>query len=427
MSINPTDPVFISYRQSDGTDITAELAWLLRAAGIPVWRDRDDLPPGDTEQRLNEAMNAGLSGAVLVITPEVTKSEVVQHVESPRLIELHSDHPQFVLGIANAVEREPGKLDYDAPDRVLLKRPGTLNGVDQTPADRAGLINLVGKLVFHRIAAQRELNGTDDTFNISIQTRNTPQVYDRTGSELDIRIRPNTHERLPSVPGLVDLADVIRFLPDAVTRSSAKRVQVSGGAHLTVAFALGAAIPSSRVGNLEVVDQRGGSWASGTEADLSDPALLEVAGSGSNPQPNSSGRSRVAIYLDLLQRRSDAAYERYLDEDGDALTAWRHLRLGTDDLINPDDAGAVAAEAAHHIRELSETNNNAEAHVLLRCPFPIAVLVGRLCNTLRVTTYEWDDTDPAEGDADYRARYVATMKIRPSAATGAIEQVLPTH
>lgn len=427
MSINPTDPVFISYRQSDGTNITSELAWLLRAAGIPVWRDRDDLPPGDTEQRLNEAMNAGLSGAVLVITPEVEKSEVVQYVESPRLIELHAEHPQFVLGIANAIEREPGKLDYDAPDRVLLKRSGTLSGVDQSPADRAGLINLVGKLVFHRIAAQRELNGSDDTFNISIQTRNTPQVYDRTGSELDIRIRPNTHERLPSVPGLIDLADVIRFLPDAVTRSSANRVQVSGGAHLTVAFALGAALPSSRVGNIEVVDQRGGTWTSGSEADLPDPALLDITDSGANPSPASAGRPKVAVYLDLLPRSSDAAYDRYLDEHGETLTGWRHLRLGTDDLIDPADAGTLAAEAAHHIRELSETNSNAEVHLLLRCPFPIAVLVGRLCNTLRLTAYEWDDTDPADGDPDYRARYVATMKIRPSATTGAIEQVLTTH
>ena len=45
---DPADPVFISYRQKDGTGVAGELAWLLRAAGIPVWRDRDDLPPGDT-------------------------------------------------------------------------------------------------------------------------------------------------------------------------------------------------------------------------------------------------------------------------------------------------------------------------------------------------------------------------------------------
>ena len=63
-------PLFLSYRQSDGTAIVASLAWLLRAAGIPVWRDKDDLPPGDTADRLEQAIADGLSGAVFVITPE---------------------------------------------------------------------------------------------------------------------------------------------------------------------------------------------------------------------------------------------------------------------------------------------------------------------------------------------------------------------
>ena len=62
------DPVFISYRQKDGTGVAAELAWLLRTAGIPVWRDRDDLPPGDTEARLKQAIEAGISGGVPIPT-----------------------------------------------------------------------------------------------------------------------------------------------------------------------------------------------------------------------------------------------------------------------------------------------------------------------------------------------------------------------
>lgn len=426
MTSQPTDPVFISYRHSDGTDIAAELSWLLRAGGIPVWRDRDDLPPGDTEQRLSEAMSAGLSGAVLVITPDVAKSEVIQHVESPHLIKLHADHPTFVLGITNAIKRDTGGLDYDAPDRVLLKRPGTLSGVDQAGANRDGLIKLVGKVIFHRIAAQREVNGCGDAIKISLQTRNTPQVYDRTGSELDIRIRPNSHERLPSVPGLRDLAEVLRFLPDAVTRSSAKRVQVSGGAHLSVACALGAALPSSRVGHLEVTDQRGHTWAGTTEARLPSPSQLVEAGRGVNHDWNGSGRPKVLAYVDLISPRSDAAYDRCIDEQGDTLAAWVHLRPISEGMLDPDAAGDVAAEVAYRLRTLSAANDNAEIHLLLRCPFPMAVLIGRLCNTLRLTAYEWDDTDSAEGN-DYRPRYVPTLKIRPSATTGAIEEVLPTH
>src|SRR4051812_46618609 len=79
---DPHGPVFVSYRQSDGTQLADELTWLLRAAGIPVWRDKDDLPPGDTEQRLQEALRNGLSGAVLIVTPEIENSSVVREVET---------------------------------------------------------------------------------------------------------------------------------------------------------------------------------------------------------------------------------------------------------------------------------------------------------------------------------------------------------
>src|SRR5689334_19071841 len=108
MTADPTGPIFISYRQKDGTAIAAELAWLSRAAGLPVWRDRDDLPPGDTQTRLTQAISAGISGAVLVVTPDIINSKVVKTVEAPDLLELHRNQPQFALAIANAVDTENG-------------------------------------------------------------------------------------------------------------------------------------------------------------------------------------------------------------------------------------------------------------------------------------------------------------------------------
>lgn len=418
-----SDPVFISYRQSDGTAITSELAWLLRAAGIPVWRDKDDLPPGDTEERLAQAIADGLSGGILVITPEVAKSEVVKTVEAPRLIALHQKRPEFTLGIANAIERAPGRTDYTAPDRLLGLSPKTLEGTDQKSADHGGLRELVQGLLWQRIAAHRTLVVTDHfTFSLSIQTRNLPQVYDRTGAQLDIRVRPSTHERLPDAGGLRDLALTIGLLPDAVTRSGAQRVRVTGGAHLSVAFALGASLPSSRIGRIDVVDQRGVTWASGDEATIHDPAILEVKSEGSGAPPT-GGRPHVAVYLDLLPEPSNAAFARYLEERGPGLVAWQHLASVQPGLLDPGQAAAIAGEAAARIRGLSTANANAHVHLLLRSPFPIAVLIGRLMNTVRLTVYEWDDTDPVSDD-DFGPRYVPTMIVRASAADGAISEVL---
>ncbi|MGC4173993.1 SAVED domain-containing protein [Demequina sp.] len=420
----PADPVFISYRQADGTEITAELAWLLRAAGIPVWRDRDDLPPGDTDARLKQAIDAGISGAVFVVTPDIANSRIVKQVEAPRLVTLHEMHVAFALAIANAVTTAEGGTDYDAPDRLLERPSGSLRNVDQHSADRAGLLAVIRGMVWHRIASSRErVRDSDETFRLSVQTRNTPQVYDRTGDELDIRIRPSTHERLPSAEGLRDLQDVIGLLPDAVTRSGATRVRVRGGAHLSVAFAIGAAIPASRVGVMEIVDQEGAPWASSSAADEHPAPHLRVEREGGRSVPDNTARPNVAIYVDMDPVRSDAAFDRLLEETGSGLVEWRHVVSANGRRIRPVEAGDVAQEIAQHIRGLSYANNNALVHVVLRCPFPLASLVGRLTNTLRCVVYEWDDSEGG-GGTNFRARYVPTLRIRASAANGAIEEVL---
>ena len=421
---DPVDPVFISYRQKDGTGVAAELAWLLRAAGIPVWRDRDDLPPGDTEVRLKQAIAAGISGGVLVTTPDVVNSRVVKTLEAPHLLALHRDHEVFALGITNSVKTRDGGTDYDAPDRLLELRPGTLSGVDQHSAERDGLLALVRGLVWHRIASLRKrIEATDQTFRLTLQTRNTPQVYDRTGDELDVRLRPSDHERLPSANGLRDLKDTIGFLPDAVTRSGAHRLRVTGGAHLSVAFAVGAALPSSRVGHMEVVDQQGATWASDGEARFIAQPQVQIADEGGNPSTTTAGRPSVAVYVDLLPQRSDTAFARYIEDHEPFLVAWRHLTNASGTLLAPSDAGLIAADVAAHIRALSNDNSNAEVHLLLRCPFPLALLIGRLTNTLRFVVHEWDDSDPIDGE-DYRARYVPALRVRTSASAGVIEEVL---
>lgn len=420
----PAGPVFISYRQKDGTGVAAKIAWLLRTAGIPVWRDRDDLPPGDTEARLKQAIEAGISGGVLVTTPDVMSSRVVRTLEAPKLLELHRHHEVFALGIINSVKTDDGGTDYDAPDRLLDLRPGTLSGVDQQSAELDGLLALVRGLVWHRIAHLRKrIEATDQTFRLSLQTRNTPQVYDQTGDELDIRLRPSNHERLPSADGLRDLKDTIGLLPDAVTRSGAHRLRIAGGAHLSVAFAVGAALPSSRIGHMEVVDQQGAMWASDGEAGFITQSHVQIAAQGGDPSAITAGRPSVAVYVDLLPYRSDTAFTRYIEYHRPFLAAWRHLTSASDTLLDPADAGLIAADVAAHIRALSYDNSNAEVRLLLRCPFPLALLIGRLTNTLRVVVHEWDDSDPIDGE-DYRARYVPTLRVRTSASSGVIEDVL---
>ncbi|WP_112141078.1 SAVED domain-containing protein [Glycomyces dulcitolivorans] len=422
-TIDPAGPIFISYRHSDGSAIAEELAWLLRTTGIPVWRDREDLSPGDTNERLIEAIDDGISGGVLVVTPEVGHSPIIKMLEAPHLLGLHQAHSRFSLGIANAVENKDGGLDHHAPDRLLEFEPGTLRVVDQQATDRQGLENLVQRLLWRRIAHQRPIVAAQgSTFSLSVQTRNTPQVFDRTTHQLDIRIRPSVHERLPDPDGLRDLQSTLGSLPNAVTQSGAHRVRIHGGAHLSVAFTLGAALPSTRIGEIEVVDQRHKSWTGRGEARHAPTSLVRVAAEGFvHSEP--AARPAVAVYLDLLPQPSNAAFERFLDEQGSTFRAWRHLTSTSSELLDPKDAGTIAAEAAAHIRMIANENGNAEVHLLLRCPFPIAVLTGRLLNTIRCVIYEWNDSVPVSGK-DFRPMYLPTLRVRTSAANGPVEEVV---
>lgn len=423
-AVDPRDPVFVSYRHSDGKAIADELTWLLRAAGIPVWRDVDDLPPGDTEARLQQAIEDGISGAVLVITPHVADSPVVRTVEAPRLLALHHAQPGFALGIVNRVMLPDGGLDYGAPDRLLGLPSAELKGVDQKGASRDGLLEMTRQMLWHRVARVRdEVVAEGRAFRLSIQTRNTPQVYDRTGADLDIRLRPSTHEKLPSGAGLADFAATSQFIPDAVTRSGASGVRVEGGAHLSVALALGAVIPSTRVGAMTVIDGRGAVWASSTEAQRAQPPILQVARQRDQGRSApAEGRPEVAAYLDLQFPRSDSAFDRFLDAHDHSLSGWVHMvpvHLG---LLDSTTAGELAAEAAARLRELSMSNDNAFIHLMVRGPFPMAMLLGRLTNALRFLAYEWDQSDLPDGSY-FPPRYEPVLTVRASTPAGAVERV----
>lgn len=418
-SVDITGPIFLSYRHFDGTKILARLAWFLRTSGVPVWRDQDDLPPGDTDDRLSQALADGLSGGVLVITQDVANSRVVRQIEAEKLIQLHLADPRFQLLVANDVRSKSGQVDYSAPDRLLSRPQEELKGVDQRGTDDDELLRLAKSAVSHRMVQNRDRVAALGYFDLTIQTRNVGQVYDRTGAQLDIRLRPSANERLPSADGLRDLQRTLSFLPDAVVTAGAKSVRVRGGAHLSVAYALGAALPSSRVGAVTVIDQREDEWRGSSEAHFpTEPHTLQE---NLPVVHDASQKARVLAHVDLLPTRSDSAFTRFVAEQSGTYASAVVIRHANSDLVWPGAAETIAAEIAAEIRALSGEHDNAPVDLLLRCPFAIAVLLGRLSNTLRVRVFEWDDSKVRD---DESARYVPTLEVQASNPSGPITAVL---
>jgi len=137
--IDPFGPTFLSYRQSDGTELATTVAWALRTMGLPVWRDIDDLPPGDTNTRLQEAMSDGLSGAVLLVTQGVAQSTAIKEIEAPQLLRLHAD-PGFSFAIGNAIRREGAEEPRFSGRETRLISLGILRGGGWPPSVKLAAI-----------------------------------------------------------------------------------------------------------------------------------------------------------------------------------------------------------------------------------------------------------------------------------------------
>ena len=420
--VSPRGPVFLSYRHSDGAELATALAWALRAAGVPVWLDRSDLPPGDTERRLAEAMQSGLSGAVLVVTPDVGASTVIRDTELPQLLALEAEGA-FTLSIASTIGAEAGGLDYSAPDRLLSQTMPILKGLRQDPAlTSREIADIARSHCRQRMEALRaDIESAGQVIDINLQTRVTPSAIGPHG-DLVVRLRPPMPgDRRPHRQGLEDLRLFFGDLPHLLEIAGARRARVSGGAHLSVAFALGAALPTTLLGDVDVVDTAGHTWAfaDNAPAPAASTRLLEVT----DRSPRGTPIGEAVVYVDLLPTRNDPAFDRLLEARLGRLANVFHIRPVAEGNLLPGDAGAIVAEASHAIRQAASRSETSEVYLLLRCPWTVALLLGRTLNTIRVNLYEWED-GLGDGDSLVAPRYLPSLVVRSGAGGSPIERVV---
>jgi len=418
---NALGPVFISYRQSDGTEVATDIAWALRAAGVPVWQDKSDLPPGDTRDRLDEALDSGLSGAVLLITPEIQHSEVVRDTELPRLLALAKDR-SFALSIGSTIERSPGKLDYRAPDRLLHQRRARLSRFDQRPistgTQRAELARIQCRRRMQALHAEIETSGR--ALLIDVQTRVPPfaALFD---ADLVLRLRPpEGRNRRPHVRGLQDLQLFLADLPYLIDLAGARKIRLRGAAHLSVAYAIGAALPTTKYGTVEVEDTGGFVWSLGAPVPV--PAEGQSLIAAEVLRHEADGHAAVLIYVDLLSERSDAAFDALISAV-DPFQGVAHLRPTAVGNLDSSDTGALVGEISQFVRRFADQHQTTDVHLLLRCPWPLALQIGRALNTMRVRLYEWEDRAEADGTA-MPAGYHPSLVVRSGTGASPIEAVL---
>ena len=402
----PLGPVFISYRYRDGHELAARLAWTLRSAGVPVWHDEADMLPGDTTTRLQEALSGGLSGAILLVTPEIGGSVVVKDVEFPELLRLHAN-PDFTFVIANAITTPdvPGHVDRDAPGRLLGQSAEILKEIKQYPTFVDEACETIAYWVARSRMAIYRRSG-EETLTIDLQTRSAPQAFASRAGLVVRTIPPSSGSRAPSPEAWIPWRSFLRNLPTLVETSGARQVRILGGAHLAAAFALGAALPETARYPVVVQDQRGNLWETTVQGP---PAVLEF-----EEHFLDGARRPAAVFVDLVSSDPPVdVFGEFLEQRPADFSGSLRIWLATRRFLNPEEGGATAAEVSQHIRQFASRCGTHQIHLFLRVSFPLAILIGRLLNTLEITLYE------IEEDSTGR-RYIPSLTVASGRGGGPI-------
>ena len=420
-AVRSDGPVFISYRQSDGTAQADALEDLLRSAGLVVWRDHTDLRPGTTTARLEQALTQGLSAGVLIVTPDIAHSDIVRERELPRLLQLDAD-PNFSLCIANTVTQaeEESKCDFGAPDRLLRLAPArTLADKKQANMRQpSGEVDIVHDLLMHRIEQRKpSIRAEGRDFSVRVQSRPASSALDADAEDLHIRLKPSDDGRLPSQRGLELLQKTLPLTSDAVYTSGAKGVRISGGAHLSVGLAIGAALPETKIGKVIVIDLEGNAWTSLAPPDDPQNTELTIEPIRIERDQAAEVQHRVAIFVTLTPHADRTAFEQLVNDSTDGFDAAEIIALRTTDRIDPREAARLSTAIAQHVKKVSATQGRAEVHLAFHGPYTMAVLVGRYLNTLRTVVYEWD------GNKKDEPRYKPVLILEPGVTGGPIIDV----
>ena len=416
--VDPAGPIFISHRSTDGTEPAVALARLLRASGLPVWLDQDDLPPGDIATRLTAVLDHGLSGAVLVVTPDVGASTVIRNLELPKLLELAKD-PDFTFAILTEVPDPayPTSFDRHAPATLLdpmasrpelHAKPGIkqYSRIDLTAAD-------LGRL-FARARLSALRRGRDsEPLTIDVQTRTLASAY---GSRADLVFRtapPPKGRRVPEREVWEDLQRLLEWLADVVGTVHPPEIRLTGGAHLSIGVAIGAGIPEPTGIPLDIETTDG--VVRQARHRLTWRERLPVIGVRPRRRRIARGTGRpIAVLVDVAQSEGAATFVEWAALNPTRFsTATTLARRGR---LDPRSAAIVAAAVADAIRSEARRRRTSEVLLFVRSPWPVAVLVGASLSTLTVRLSEWDNSGGTPA-------YVDVATVRPGVGGSPIVEV----
>lgn len=428
---DPEGPVFISYRRSDGHRYAMLLDTYLRSAGLAPWRDIVDLPPGETAVRVRDAFAAGISAAVLIVTPELENSEFVPRHELPELRELERQDNGFKLLILNTIAGEGGLgIDVHAPGRLLAPN-GEDHGVPKlSDLKQYALIpgshelrQLIADLLRERVKNSEAVR-QQKKMVIQTQTRPAPDASSRWSGptaqegayDLMVRLRQSKATGAPEEVGYRSLQQTLPLLVDALYAQGVQQVELVGGGHFSLLWALGAALPITRFKKLTIRDLNGEVWGEQAGASAADGWHVEQASACVAEAP-AEVRKPVVVWLRHGDEGSGAPVERLRAELGAELVKLSTKRGEEQGTIPASAGAALAKEFGEKLRTLGAFGER-ELHIVYSGPVALTALVGSRTNTLNCVLYELGREVGASGK-----RYHPVIRCQPGEPGGPITEV----
>jgi hypothetical protein len=418
--VNPAGPIFISHRSTDGTDVAEALARLLRSSGLPVWLDLDDLPPGDIATRLDEAFANGLSGSVLVVTPDVGASAVIRDQELPVLLWL-AKNPGFTLAILTEVEDpfDPASYDRRAPARLLDSAGAhpeltTTPGIKQYSRIDLTVADLGQALARRRLEVLRRGRETAP-LTIDIQSRRHASAYASTADLVFRTVPPAAGRRLPDPEVWEDLQRLLVWLADVIATERPPEVHLTGGGHLGIGLALGAGLPEA-AGAPIAVETVDGVFRR-TRRSLSWRERLPFVGVRPRQRwgPRGTGLP-LAVYVDVSEFAGLPTFTEWIAANRSAFG--RSIVLTRIERHDPERGALIATTIAAAVRGAARKAKASDVLLFLHTSWPLAVLLGAALNTLTVRVFEWDNSSGPPV-------YVEVVTLRPGIGGSPMIEVHP--
>jgi hypothetical protein len=256
----------------------------------------------------------------------------------------------------------------------------------------SGEIEIVRDLLMHRIEQRKPMIREEGrAFTLRMQTRAASSALDTGEDDLYVHLAASSSGRLPSRTSLKYLQTTLPLISDAVYAAQAKCIRISGGAHLSAALALGAALPETRFGHVEVIGADGNVWKSSADDRYVCYDNLHIRKIQTGLCVEKETSRRVAVFVTLTPAPDYTAFEHMLQDATKTFAEVEIISIEGEDRINPLEGGNLSSVIARQIKLFASEQGRPEVHLAFHGPCAMAVLIGRYLNTLRTVVYEWDD------------------------------------